>query len=143
VENVAMNYQWVSSTCSGIGKPDILDTLCRDSRLHFLYDPGKNAWIGTDDAWTNKAVTDIYREELIANLQSATNDAAFWFLQSHLSGFPTSVPRVSAIRNVILAKLNVSLQCGWVYYCVSSSLYCSSATVCSELTFPLPLYVSE
>jgi len=107
VDNVSMNYQWVSLICSGIGRPGVLDTLCRDPHLPFLYDPGENAWIGTDDAWTNKAVTDIDREELIANLQSASIGNAFQYLHSHLSNFPTSVSRVRRIHNAILAKMNV------------------------------------
>jgi hypothetical protein len=42
-ENVAMNYQWASFICSSIGRPEVLDTLCRDPRLPFLYDPSENA----------------------------------------------------------------------------------------------------
>jgi hypothetical protein len=81
--------------------------LCRDPRLSFLYDPGKNAWTGTDDAWANKAVAEIARKELIANLQNASCNDAFQYLHSHLSGFPTYLLRVRTIRNAILAKLNV------------------------------------
>jgi hypothetical protein len=106
-ENIFTNYQWASFICSSIGRPEVLDTLYRDPRLPFLYDPGENAWTGTDDVWANKAVTDIDPEELIANLQSATNEAAFRFLQSHLSDFPTSVSLVRAIHHAILAKFNV------------------------------------
>jgi hypothetical protein len=84
--------------------------MCRDSRLHFFYDLGKNAWTGTDVDWANKEVADIDREELIANLQSASSDDAFQYLHSHLAGFPTSVQQVRAIRNAILAKLNVSFR---------------------------------
>jgi hypothetical protein len=60
--------------------------------------------------WANKAVADIDREELIANLQSASGDDAFQYLHSHLADFPTSVQQVRAIGNAILAKLNVSFR---------------------------------
>jgi hypothetical protein len=107
-ENIARNFQWVSSICNGIGKPEILDALCMDSRLPFLYNPGENGWTGTDDAWAQKAVGDIDQAELIANLQKATWNDAFRYLNVHLSGFPTNVKRVRVIRDAILAKLNVS-----------------------------------
>jgi hypothetical protein len=55
-------------------------------------------------------VTDIDREELIANLQSASVNDAFQYLNSHLSDFPTSVSRVRRIHHAILAKLDVPLQ---------------------------------
>ena len=66
VENVAMNYRWVP-------------------RLPFLYEVGENTWTGTDDAWANKAVAEIDREELIVNLQSASGDDAYQYLYSHQS----------------------------------------------------------
>jgi hypothetical protein len=106
-DNVAMNNQWVSSICNGIGKPEVLDAMCRDQRIPFLYKVSKNAWTGTNDAWANKAVAEIDCEEFIVNLQSASGDDAFQYIYSHLSGIPTSFTRALAIHYAILEKLNV------------------------------------